>query len=118
VTGAGGGIGGAIAERLAAEGSQVIVCDVHAAAADTVVAQIRSSGGGATVLAFDLTDPDSCATAVEQVLAEQGRLDVLVNNAGINRRGDLLSFSEGIGSRPSPSAFMLCSTCAGPCCHT
>ena len=94
VTGAGGGIGGAIAERLAAEGSQVIVCDVDVAAADTVVARISGSGGRATVLAFDLTDPVACATAVEQVVAEHGRLDVLVNNAGINRRVDLLSLTE------------------------
>jgi 2-hydroxycyclohexanecarboxyl-CoA dehydrogenase len=94
VTGAGGGIGGAIAERLAAEGSRVAVCDVDAAAADAVAARISGSGGEATVLAFDLTDPAACATAVEQVFAEYGQLDVLVNNAGINRRGDLLSLTD------------------------
>lgn len=94
VTGAGGGIGSAIARRLAGEGAHVIVCDAAEPAADQTVAAITETGGAATSMVFDLTDPASCAAAVEQVVAERGRVDVLVNNAGVNRRGDLLSLTE------------------------
>lgn len=94
VTGAGGGIGSAIAERLAAEGSHVVVCDVTAQAAEATVATITGRGQRAEALVFDLTDPAACAAAIERVVAEHGRLDVLVNNAGVNRRGDLLSITD------------------------
>lgn len=94
VTGAGGGIGSAIARRLADEGAHVIACDVVAAAAIETVAGITETGGRASALAFDLTDLAACADAVEQVAAEHGRVDVLVNNAGVNRRGDLLTLTQ------------------------
>jgi 2-hydroxycyclohexanecarboxyl-CoA dehydrogenase len=94
VTGAGGGIGSAIAERLAAEGAHVVVCDVAELNAAATVHTIGESGGAASVLAFDLTDPAACAGAIEQVVTEHGRVDVLVNNAGVNRRGDLLGLTD------------------------
>jgi 2-hydroxycyclohexanecarboxyl-CoA dehydrogenase len=87
VTGGGGGIGSAIAQRLAAEGAHVVVCDVAESAAAATVGSIAGSGGAASVLVFDLTDPAACAGAIEQVVVERGRVDVLVNNAGVNRRG-------------------------------
>ncbi len=85
VTGAAGGIGSAVAERLAAEGAEVWVCDVAAAGATAVADRI-----GGRSLAFDLTDPKAGADAIATVAAASGRIDVLVNNAGINRRGALL----------------------------
>jgi NAD(P)-dependent dehydrogenase (short-subunit alcohol dehydrogenase family) len=94
VTGAGGGIGSAIAARLAAEGAQVAVCDAMETAAAAAAASIVADGGAASVLAFDLTDRGACTAAIEQVVAEHGRVDVLVNNAGVNRRGDLLSLTD------------------------
>jgi NAD(P)-dependent dehydrogenase (short-subunit alcohol dehydrogenase family) len=94
VTGAGGGIGSAIAGRLAAEGAHVAVCDAMESAAAAAAGSVVADGGSASVLAFDLTDRSACVAATEQVVAEHGRVDVLVNNAGVNRRGDLLSLTD------------------------
>jgi 2-hydroxycyclohexanecarboxyl-CoA dehydrogenase len=94
VTGAGGGIGSAIARRLAAEGALVVVTDVNGDAAATVVQDIAQDGGRAVVIAADITRKDACFNLVEQAFALEGRVDVLVNNAGINRRGNLLSLSD------------------------
>lgn len=92
VTGGAGGIGSAIAARLAAEGSHVVVCDAAADQAEAIARDI-SAGGGACALAFDLADPRQCADAIEQIHARHGRIDILVNNAGVNRRGELLSLT-------------------------
>jgi 2-hydroxycyclohexanecarboxyl-CoA dehydrogenase len=94
VTGAGGGIGAAIATRFAAEGAHVVVCDANETAARAVTDGLHSDGLRAQASVFDVTDADACRVAIEAVAAEHGRIDVLVNNAGINRRGDLLSISE------------------------
>jgi NAD(P)-dependent dehydrogenase (short-subunit alcohol dehydrogenase family) len=89
VTGAGGGIGSAISRRLSAEGAHVFICDVNEAAAKEV-----GEGLSAEPLVFDLLDPEASAAAVRQIVESRGRLDVLANNAGVNRRGDLLSITE------------------------
>jgi 2-hydroxycyclohexanecarboxyl-CoA dehydrogenase len=90
VTGAAGGIGSAIARRLAAEGAVVQVADVDPDTCARVVEDVVLAGGRAEPRAFDLTAPDACAMAVAEVIKEHGRLDVLINNAGTNRRGALL----------------------------
>ena len=94
VTGAGGGMGTAISARFAAEGAQVVVADVNEAGANDTVAQITGNGGQAIPSVFDLTDAEACQAAVGEVGSRFGRIDVLVNNAGINRRGPLLELSE------------------------
>jgi 2-hydroxycyclohexanecarboxyl-CoA dehydrogenase len=94
VTGAGGGIGSAISARLAAEGGSIVVCDVDDGAAQRTVQAIAEQGGKASALSFDLSDGQACGNAIEDVVSVHGRVDVLVNNAGINRRGDLLSLTE------------------------
>lgn len=94
VTGAGGGIGSAIARRLAEEGALVVVTDVNREAASPVVTHIEAAGGKAVAIAADIAQKDACFGLVEQALALEGRIDVLVNNAGINRRGNLLSLSD------------------------
>jgi 3-oxoacyl-[acyl-carrier protein] reductase len=83
VTGAGRGIGAAIAERLAADGDCVAVADVDEAAAEALAKRIGATGAGAFPVRLDVTDPASPRAAVEAVLQREGRLDVLVNNAGI-----------------------------------
>lgn len=94
VTGAGGGIGSAIARRLAAEGAHVVVTDVNAEAAGIVVTAIVAEGGKATAIAADISNKEACFALVEKAFDLESRLDVLVNNAGINRRGNLLSLSD------------------------
>lgn len=93
VTGAGSGIGEAIARRLAAEGAAVAVVDVNGEAATRVAAGITADGGRATAEVVDVSDGAACAALVERVLARGAGLDVLANNAGINRRGPLLAIT-------------------------
>jgi len=78
VTGAGKGIGAAVARRLAADGHLVVVNDISAEAADRVAAEV---GGEASV--FDVADGDAVTVAVDAVHDSHGRLDVVVNNAGM-----------------------------------
>ncbi len=79
VTGAGQGIGKAIAEKLAAEGATVVVTDVNEATAKETADAI---GGGAVGIRTDVTSRESVNAMVEQVKGQFGRIDVLVNNAG------------------------------------
>jgi NAD(P)-dependent dehydrogenase (short-subunit alcohol dehydrogenase family) len=94
VTGGGGGIGSAIARRLADEGALVVVSDMKEAAAIEVAEGIEASGGSAVALAADISNKNACFALVEKAFSERKRIDILVNNAGINRRGDLLSLSD------------------------
>lgn len=83
VTGAGSGIGAAIATNLAETGHHVIVHDITAERANGTVEAISTLGGSAKAIGADVTDPDQIAGGVQQVLERHGRIDVLVNNAGI-----------------------------------
>jgi NAD(P)-dependent dehydrogenase (short-subunit alcohol dehydrogenase family) len=83
VTGAGRGIGAAIATRLAGDGDCVAVADVDETAAADQARRICQAGGGAFPIRLDVADPASSRLAIEGILAREGQLDVLVNNAGI-----------------------------------
>ena len=94
VTGAGQGVGRAIALGLAAEGAAVVVNDIgvsltgedeNAGAADDVVAEITSAGGRAAASRDSVADPGSAARIVQCALDSFGRIDLVVNNAGILR---------------------------------
>jgi len=93
VTGAAGGIGGAISARFASEGAVVVVTDVNADGAEATVAGIRANGGRARAFAADIGTAAGCRAVIADVMAHEARLDVLCNNAGINRRGNLLALT-------------------------
>ena len=92
VTGAGSGIGCAIAHRFAGVGALVAVNDVDAAAADATVAAICAEGGSAMSGVADVSDNAQVNGMIDAVMAEHGRIDVLVNNAGLV--GPMLHFFE------------------------
>lgn len=83
VTGGGGGIGGATAERLAANGVAVAVADNDFDSADDIRDRILTAGGTALALKLDVTDPESVAKAVSDTESGLGPVDQLVNTAGI-----------------------------------
>lgn len=93
VTGAAGGIGTAIARRFASEGARVVVTDVNAEGVEATAVSLRAEGGRARGFTSDISKADGCKAVVADVLGHEGRIDVLCNNAGINRRGALLSLS-------------------------
>lgn len=83
ITGAGGGIGGATAERLAENGVHVAVADLDAGLAEAVADRIVSAGGTAQALTLDVTDSEQVAASVTAAEAALGPIDYLVNTAGI-----------------------------------
>ena len=83
VTGAGNGLGRAIAEKLAAEGAAVMLADLDGAAADTAAAAITAVGGIAAAVRTDVSDPAEVERMVAETVTRFGRLDVMVSNAGI-----------------------------------
>lgn len=85
ITGAAQGIGLATALKFAAEGATVIVCDRSQAGVDDAVAQCRALGAQAVGFVVDVTDRAGVDAMVASVLAKQGRIDVLVNNAGVTQ---------------------------------
>ncbi|MDX2156487.1 MAG: SDR family NAD(P)-dependent oxidoreductase [Hyphomicrobiaceae bacterium] len=83
VTGAGGGLGTAIAKRYAAEGASVLCSDRDLARAEATASAIRSSGGKSSAFRADVADPAQCTAQVTETVTRFGRIDVVVNNAGI-----------------------------------
>jgi 3-oxoacyl-[acyl-carrier protein] reductase len=94
VTGAGRGIGKAIAETLAAKGVTVICVSKSAESCGAVAAAIVAAGGKAVARAVDVSDGPAVVKASEELIKEFGKIDILVNNAGITRDGMLARMSE------------------------
>lgn len=90
VTGAGQGIGAAIARELAAGGAYVALVDVNEEAANHVAGELKQ----AQVFSGDILDADFLQKTIETILSDQGRIDILVNNAGIIRDNLLMNISE------------------------
>jgi len=94
VTGAGSGIGEATAVKFAHEGARVAVCDINLAACEKVVKSIADAGGTAMAVHLDVTDKASVAAMVEGVMQAWGRVDTLVNNAGIVQDAQLKKMTD------------------------
>ena len=86
ITGAAGGIGSVTADLLAKNGARVYILDLMEKEGRALAEKLRAEGGDARFLRLDVTQEESWASALETVKAEAGRVDVLVNNAGINIR--------------------------------
>ena len=94
VTGAARGIGQAIALQLAADGADLALCDVKAEWLEDTAAKVKALGRRAETYAMDVANGAAVGEAVAKVLADFGRIDVLVNNAGITRDTLLMRMSE------------------------
>jgi len=93
VTGAGSGIGAAIAELFAQAGARVFVTDVKEGGGRETVHRITDAGGRAEFAHLDIAEQSQCAAVADRVLTDAGRLDILVNNAGIGHVGTLATTS-------------------------
>jgi NAD(P)-dependent dehydrogenase (short-subunit alcohol dehydrogenase family) len=94
VTGAGRGIGRAIALELAGLGADVVVAELNLAAAEQTAAEVTRTGRASVAVAADVTRADDRQAMVEATLARFGRIDILVNNAGIYRSAPPLEITE------------------------
>ena len=94
ITGAGSGIGKAIAELFAARGATVFLLDLNAEALKETAAAIASTGGAAVPLACNVADQQEVNTVIKQVIQQKGRIDILVNSAGIAHIGKLETTPE------------------------
>ena len=94
VTGAGRGIGRAIALKFAGAGADVVCVSRTAVNSESAAQEVRALGRQAWAVAVDVADAKAVATAAEKILADTGRVDILVNNAGVTRDGLLMRMSE------------------------
>src|SRR5262245_9043766 len=94
VTGAGRGIGRAIALKFASEGADIVCVSRTADNSGKVAAEVRAVGRKSWAKALDVSDSAAVDAAASSILTETGRVDVLVNNAGITRDGLLMRMSE------------------------
>lgn len=94
ITGGGSGIGEAICREFANAGAQVEVLDLDIAKASAVVEGIRAAGGQATARQADVSRQDDMIQTLDAIKADQGRVDILINNAGIAQVGNLEQTSE------------------------
>jgi gluconate 5-dehydrogenase len=94
VTGGGSGLGLAIAEGLARAGARIVVNGRDAAKLEAAAATLRAGGAEVATSPFDVTDPVATSAGIEALVAAHGALDIVVNNAGVNRRQPLDRFSD------------------------
>lgn len=96
VTGAGQGIGAAIARAFAREGASVAIVEIKAAAGEAMAAEINAAGGKAVACAADVADSAADDAAVARAAEALGPITILVNNAGLSYRGDPLTLGDEV----------------------
>lgn len=94
ITGSGRGIGRATALKFASEGARTVVCDLDRNSVDAVVAEIKALGGEAAGYVVDVTDRSSIDAMVAAVKAVYGRIDTLVNNAGVVQDARMVNMTD------------------------
>src|SRR5690348_12102550 len=94
VTGAGRGLGRAIALKFASEGADIVCVSRTAENSEKVAGEVRALGRKAWAYAVDVSDANAVAAACEKIVTETGKVDILVNNAGVTRDGLLMRMSE------------------------
>jgi len=94
VTGAGRGIGRAIALKFASEGADVVCVSRTAENSEKTAGEVRALGRKAWALAMDVADGAAVSAAAEKILTDCGKVDILVNNAGVTRDGLLMRMSD------------------------
>ena len=99
VTGAGQGIGAAIARLFAAEGARLVLADMRSGPAGELVDEITAGGGEAVFVQADVTSDSDCKRMVEAAIERYGALDILVNNAGIAGKGTVTEVTEEFWDR-------------------
>ena len=95
VTGGANGIGRAVVELFAEEGAQVVIWDLADEAGQTLAADLTGSGGKVRYRHVNVTESEDVDAAVEELIAEVGQIDILINNAGILRDGQLVKVKDG-----------------------
>ena len=96
VTGAGSGIGRAIASGYAREGATMVLLDINETAAADAARYIRDTGGKAESFGLDVTKRDDCVAMAKHIADKVGAVSILVNNAGIARRNGMLGAAEAV----------------------
>jgi meso-butanediol dehydrogenase/(S,S)-butanediol dehydrogenase/diacetyl reductase len=94
VTGGAGGIGAAACRAIAAEGAKVVVADLNGAAAAALASEIAAAGGTATSVVVDVTQRDQVKGMIAHAVDTYGELNVIFNNAGMNRPRDFMDVDE------------------------
>jgi len=92
ITGGAAGIGKATAQKFTQEGAKVVICDVNEEAGKALVSEL---GNDASFYKVNVTNRQEVQTWIDDVVAKYGRIDVLINNAGVTRDGQFVKFKDG-----------------------